>query len=180
SQDATNPTEKSLIQFRSNIVTHQYIFQSLYPKLANRQLNSNSSNKRRGAVLFTASGLAIITTPGSVVYSATKAYLGHLGECLATEAESFGIDVVSLYPGMVNSLFSKRGVNELPPFVEKINQNPNSVASLALSGIGRVTRVDSGFQAVTMRLITKVIDANIFIKILSKVGSKKKNESKKD
>ncbi|KAA6362898.1 MAG: hypothetical protein EZS28_041575, partial [Streblomastix strix] len=30
-EDATNPTEKSLIQFRSNIVTHQYIFQSLYP-----------------------------------------------------------------------------------------------------------------------------------------------------
>ncbi|KAA6398242.1 MAG: putative 17 beta-hydroxysteroid dehydrogenase type 3, partial [Streblomastix strix] len=80
--NAAQPTKKSLDQFNTNIVTHQHLFQVLYPRLVNRQLTA----KKRGAILFTSSGLGIITTPGSVVYSATKSYLGHLGECLASEA----------------------------------------------------------------------------------------------
>ncbi|KAA6358440.1 MAG: putative short-chain dehydrogenase [Streblomastix strix] len=86
--DVCNQTKRQLNQFHYNIVTHQHIFQALYPKLTTRQLNKG---KKRGAVLFTSSGLGIISTPGSVVYSATKAYMGHLGECLACEANLLGL-----------------------------------------------------------------------------------------
>ncbi|KAA6365504.1 MAG: hypothetical protein EZS28_038969, partial [Streblomastix strix] len=46
--------------------------------------------------------------------------------------------------------------------------NADSVAYLALSSIGRITRVDSGFQSIFLRLAMKVIDANIIIKIIRK------------
>ncbi|KAA6392157.1 MAG: putative 17 beta-hydroxysteroid dehydrogenase type 3 [Streblomastix strix] len=174
----TNPTEKSLIMFRSNIVTHQYLFQQLYPKLANRQL---SDSKRRGAVLFTSSGLAIFVSPGAVLYAATKAYMGHFGECLATEAEQFGIDVISIYPGMVNTRLGKREQEmKIPPLLEKLMQSADFVANLALSGLGRVTRVDCGFSGIIARIITKVIDNNLFIKIIQIASSGKKKEKKND
>ncbi|KAA6380571.1 MAG: putative 17 beta-hydroxysteroid dehydrogenase type 3, partial [Streblomastix strix] len=157
---AASPTENTLLQFRSNIITHQYLFQALYPKLANRQMNGI----RRGAVLFTSSVGAYFGAPGAIVYSATKAYLGHLGECLATEAEYFGIDVLSLYPAGVNSGFAERIKNvKFPKAVEKYGQKPDNVADLALRGLGRVTRVDSGFQAIIIRIVTKLIDANVMI-----------------
>ncbi|KAA6377512.1 MAG: hypothetical protein EZS28_026962, partial [Streblomastix strix] len=107
----------------------------------------------------------------SHVYGATKEYLGHLGECLATEAEYYGIDVVSLYPGFVNTRFLGRINNvQMPSWLEKINQNPDEPINLALSGLGRITRVDSGFQSVLFRLFTKIVDANIFIKITAKLA----------
>ncbi|KAA6397428.1 MAG: putative 17 beta-hydroxysteroid dehydrogenase type 3, partial [Streblomastix strix] len=86
---AANPSENTLRQFRTNIVAHQYLFQALYPKLASRIIGHNQQQGaiRRGGVLFTASLAGFIYPPGSHVYGATKEYLGHLGECLATEAE---------------------------------------------------------------------------------------------
>ncbi|KAA6368136.1 MAG: hypothetical protein EZS28_036337 [Streblomastix strix] len=42
----------------------------------------------RGGVLFTASLDVFIYPPGSHVYGATKEYLGHQGQCLASEEES--------------------------------------------------------------------------------------------
>lgn len=48
---------------------------------------------RRGAVLFTSSIVSFIYPPAMIVYGATKAYLGHLGECLATEAECLIVDL---------------------------------------------------------------------------------------
>ncbi|KAA6353365.1 MAG: hypothetical protein EZS28_051108, partial [Streblomastix strix] len=108
---ASSPSEATLRQFRSNIVTHQYLFQELYPKLAARKTDAS----RRGGVLFTASVGAFIYPPVMAVYGATKVYLGHLGECLATEADSFGIDVVSLYPGGTATRFSDRITNVSMP-----------------------------------------------------------------
>ncbi|KAA6400855.1 MAG: putative short chain dehydrogenase [Streblomastix strix] len=175
----SSPTEKTLHMFQSNIVTHQYLFQELYPKLANRQ----TATKRRGGVLFTSSGLAFLISPGSVVYAATKAYMGHLGECLATEAESdYGIDVVSIYPGITNTRFFKREQEEakMPKMMEMMFQSPDQVAGYALSGLGRVTRVDSGFQGIFGRIVMKLIDANIFIKIVQKAGSLRKKNIKPD
>ncbi|KAA6359903.1 MAG: hypothetical protein EZS28_044570, partial [Streblomastix strix] len=51
----------------------------------------------------------------------------------------------------------------------KINQNPDAPVKLALTGLGRITRVDSGFQSVLFRLFTKIVDANIFIKMTAYV-----------
>ncbi|KAA6388922.1 MAG: putative 17 beta-hydroxysteroid dehydrogenase type 3 [Streblomastix strix] len=174
-EDASNPSDKYLKQIHCNIITHQYIFQQLYPRLANRQLND--SQKRRGAVLFTSSGLAIIPNPGESVYGATKAYMGHFGECLATEADAFGIDVVSVYPGVVKTRFTRDRTKELPKFLKKISINPDRVAHDAISGLGRVTRVDTGYMAITMRLITKVFDSYITIKFIQKITSGKKKEN---
>ncbi|KAA6370037.1 MAG: hypothetical protein EZS28_034436 [Streblomastix strix] len=147
----------------------------LYPRLVNRQLTA----KKRGAILFTSSGLGIITTPGSVVYSATKSYLGHLGECLASEAHQYAIDVVSIYPGTVNTRFSTRTSDEPPPpLLEKISQKSDTVAELALCGIGRATRIDSGFMAIIMRLVTRSIDANLFIRIMKAAAPKYEEDNK--
>ncbi|KAA6377996.1 MAG: hypothetical protein EZS28_026476, partial [Streblomastix strix] len=174
--NAAHPTETSHNIFQGNIVTHQYLFQVLYPKLAERQMRS----ERRGAVLFTSSDLSFHIIPGPV-HPATKAYIGHLGECLATEAEHFDIDVVSVYPGLTNTLFRKREMDiKLPPIVEKLMQNQEKVAGSALSGLDRVTRVDSEVQVLTFRIIMNLIDANIFIKIVSKIYSSVWKKNKND
>ncbi|KAA6379593.1 MAG: putative 17 beta-hydroxysteroid dehydrogenase type 3 [Streblomastix strix] len=177
-ENAAHPTEKSLIMLCSNIVTHQYIFQALYPKLASRKL---SDSQRRGAVLFSSSGLAIFASPIAVVYSATKAYMGHLGECLATEAEQFGVDVVSIYPGIVRTRFGKRDDDAKDlPIKENKMQNPDSVADRALSALGRVTRVDSGVAGIMARLMSKIVDANLFIKFQQKKNIKNEKDNKSD
>ncbi|KAA6372990.1 MAG: putative short-chain dehydrogenase [Streblomastix strix] len=166
-ESSASPTDNVLRQFHSNIVTHQYLFQKLYPKLANRKLSS----ERRGGVLFTASVAGVMQMPGASTYGATKAYLGHLGECLATEADFFGIDVVSIYPGGVNTRFGERIPQaKVSKSIQSISQSGDNVADLALSSLGRITRLDSGFQSIIVRLITKIIDANIMIFLIKKAA----------
>ncbi|KAA6393586.1 MAG: putative short-chain dehydrogenase [Streblomastix strix] len=167
---SSSPSANSLRQFRSNIVTHQYLFQTLYPQLAARRIDSEKEATKRGAVLFTASCAGFMQFPLMAVYGATKAYLGHLGECLATEADYYGIDVLSIYPGGVNTRFGERMNQKVSPMIEKVSQNGDNVADLALSSIGRVSRLDSGFQAVGLRIMTKIIDANLIIALMKKVA----------
>ncbi|KAA6380095.1 MAG: hypothetical protein EZS28_024379, partial [Streblomastix strix] len=69
----------------------------------------------------------------------------YLINCLCVE--EYAIDVVSIYPGTVNTRFSTRTSDEPPPpLLEKISQKSDTVAELALCGIGRATRIDSGFM----------------------------------
>ncbi|KAA6353596.1 MAG: hypothetical protein EZS28_050877, partial [Streblomastix strix] len=48
------------------------------------------------------------------------------------------------------------------------SQSAERVAGLALSGLGRFTRVDCGAQGIGSRIAVKLIDANIFIRIMQK------------
>jgi short-subunit dehydrogenase len=69
----------------TNIVTHQHLFNLLYPPLTKRPINPIT--QKRGAVLFTSSGLTFINPPSMSIYVATKAYMGAFGENLAAEAK---------------------------------------------------------------------------------------------
>ncbi|KAA6388385.1 MAG: putative 17 beta-hydroxysteroid dehydrogenase type 3 [Streblomastix strix] len=163
---AAQPSEDSMQQFRTNVISHQHLFHSLFPKLASRKVDLKSGYKR-GAMIFTSSVVTFVSPPGMAVYAATKSYLSGLAESLASEADVFGIDVVSIYPGGVNTRIGERlPTSKVPTSMKSINQSPDQVAALAVSAIGRFTHLDSGFQAIILRILSKFIDSNIFIQIL--------------
>lgn len=89
-QYASEPSEDSMLQFRINTVSHQYLFQTLYPKLASRKIDINNGSKK-GAILFTSSVASFIKPPGLAVYAATKSYFSELAGSLATEADGLFI-----------------------------------------------------------------------------------------
>lgn len=61
--------------------------------------------RRRGALINVASPSAFVPLRGNAVYSATKAYLIALSECLQLEVQDAGIKVQALCPGFTYSEF---------------------------------------------------------------------------
>ena len=61
--------------------------------------------KRAGQIINVSSGLGLRALPGISAYSATKFALNALTESLRLEVRSFGIDVICIFPGRVESCF---------------------------------------------------------------------------
>jgi short-subunit dehydrogenase len=57
----------------------------------------------RGCVVFTSSAAAVIPSPFSVQYAATKAFVSVFGASLAPEVRPHGIDVLVFHPSPVAS-----------------------------------------------------------------------------
>eukprot|EP00770_Monocercomonoides_exilis_P002402 MONOS_2386.1-p1 / transcript=MONOS_2386.1 / gene=MONOS_2386 / organism=Monocercomonoides_exilis_PA203 / gene_product=unspecified product / transcript_product=unspecified product / location=Mono_scaffold00049:43668-44654(+) / protein_length=267 / sequence_SO=supercontig / SO=protein_coding / is_pseudo=false len=164
----SRPNAKSLDLFHLNIVTHQHLFNALYPQLAKRPKQNNS--KFRGGVLITSSANAVFTAPFVASYSAAKAYQQHFAECLSLEAKVIGIDVVTVVPGGVATRFHI----DAPPTDIKLpaptnGQHPDAVASRALSSLGRFVECDSGLMPFGLRILAKIFDRNILLKIMMAV-----------
>lgn len=66
-----------------------------------------SERKQQGTLLHVSSVAAVITMPNFSVYSATKACLLHLSECLDFEWRPYGIRVLTLCPGHVTTRFQE-------------------------------------------------------------------------
>jgi uncharacterized protein len=96
--------------------------------------------QKRGGIVLLSSVVAFQGVPGSANYAATKAYVQSLAEGLQVELKPFNVDVLSVAPGPVATGFAKRaGLNlgRAP--------NPELIASVALTGLGKQTTIRPGF-----------------------------------
>jgi short-subunit dehydrogenase len=82
------------------------------------------SNQRSGNIVNISSLAGYVGFPASSVYNSTKFALEGLSESLAYEIEPYGITVVLIEPGVINSNFAKNII---------IPSNTQSISSYLLS-----------------------------------------------
>lgn len=90
-------------QLRVNVVAPTHLAKGLLPGMIRRG---------RGGILNVASTAAFQPGPRASVYYASKAYLLHLSEALAQEAEGSGVTVTALCPGPTPTEFAGRAGGE--------------------------------------------------------------------
>ncbi len=106
------------------------------------------------ALVNVSSGLAAMPIPSAGLYSATKAFVSILSECLWYEQKARGVYVLGLHPGPTATLFQRRaraGEHEPPaPLVD----TPDSVVEQAMAALRRRKRPTVIAGRPLLRLLT--------------------------
>jgi short-subunit dehydrogenase len=100
-------------------------------------------NHKRGGIILFGSLVGFQGAPRAANYAATKAYIQTLAEGLRVEMKPFGVDVLSVAPGPVNTGFATRAKMNLGSGAEK----PEVIAKGALTALGNRATVRPGFIA---------------------------------
>lgn len=95
----------------------------------------------RGKILNVASTAAFQAGPLMAVYYASKAYVLHFSEALATELEGSGITVTALCPGPTESEFQERAKMKASRLVQGQMMGAREVALAGARGMERGQRV---------------------------------------
>ena len=96
--------------------------------------------QKRGGIILLSSIVAFQGVPGSANYAATKAYVQSLAEGLALELKPFGVDVLAVAPGPVNTGFAKRaGMHMGKALAAK------DIAQVSLNALGKRTTTRPGW-----------------------------------
>lgn len=112
----------------------------LAPVMLSAGLLPGMLERGRGAVVITGSAAGRQPLPLHGVYSATKAFDLVLGESLAVELGSRGIDVLALEPGSTQTEFQ-----EVAGEIAHVGEPPERVVQLAFEALGRQPSVISGW-----------------------------------
>ncbi|OGR80659.1 MAG: hypothetical protein A3I11_05840 [Elusimicrobia bacterium RIFCSPLOWO2_02_FULL_39_32] len=93
------PLEQFRKNFEMNFFAPIALIQAVLPEM---------KEKRSGQVINVSSGVGLRALPGVASYSATKFALNGLTESLRLEVKGFGIDVILIFPGRVETKFHER------------------------------------------------------------------------
>jgi NADP-dependent 3-hydroxy acid dehydrogenase YdfG len=107
--------------FETNVVGLMAVTQAVFPAMADR---------RSGRIINVGSVVGILPTPFAAAYCASKTAVHMLSDVLRMEAAPFGIEVVVVQPGGVQSNIADSGSRELERF-----EAPGSRYRLAYEGI---------------------------------------------
>jgi len=102
--------------------------------------NKMKHQPKKGAIVLMSSMVAFQGVPNAAHYAATKAYVQSLGEALAIELKSEGVDVLNAAPGPVESGFSERADMRMG-----MSLKPEDVGVPIINAIGRHTTLLPGF-----------------------------------
>jgi len=127
--------------------------------------------KLRGCFVFTSSPTGFFPAPSNVLYASSKAFLIHFAQCLACEANNYGIDVLVSNMGPMNTAFysDTKNVPQIGTlnFFHKIQSTPVECADVLLSSIGRITVRDHSGYTIFNRILLRILDANCLIPIIA-------------
>lgn len=107
---AETPTADIERQFATNTFAPIRLIQHVVPTM---------QKQGSGTIVNIGSVSGIFTTPFSGVYCASKAALHTLSEVLRIELKPFGIDVVTVQPGAIQSSFGQTATRELEKILPK-------------------------------------------------------------
>ena len=111
------------------------------PSILTHHFAIKMSERKRGGIINIASLLAYVGVPYSAVYSATKAYELVKSESLWYELKQYGIDVLSLSPGLTKSEMTNGfDFSHMPMSLLK----PEKVVRAALKALGKKSQVIPG------------------------------------
>lgn len=126
------PLDHELQLLQVNIVALTELTKLLLPAMKERG---------RGRILNVASTAAFQAGPLMAVYYASKAYVLHFSEALATELEDSGVTVTALCPGPVQSEFQETAHMTASRVVQGQMMSAREVAEAGLKGMERGKRV---------------------------------------
>ena len=111
-------------------------------------------SRGRGGFMVIASTAGHVATPWMAGYGATKAFDLHLGEALAVELKSKGIDVLAVCPGSTESEFHELANVKVSAF-SGFHASAEALAEGALKALGRKPSWIHGFANRSSLFITK-------------------------
>lgn len=97
-------------------------------------------DQKKGGIILLSSMVGFQGVPYAAHYAATKAYVQSLGEALAVELKSLGVDVLAAAPGPVSTGFETRANMKMGQA-----QKPEAIAASILKALGRKGTVLPGF-----------------------------------
>jgi NAD(P)-dependent dehydrogenase (short-subunit alcohol dehydrogenase family) len=98
------PLERVQALFATNVVGVVAVVQAVFPHMASR---------RSGRIVNISSVVGVLPTPWAAPYCASKSAVHMLSEVLRMEVKPFGIDVVEVQPGAVQSSITESGSHDL-------------------------------------------------------------------
>jgi len=114
---------------RVNFLGSVYWTKALLPHMVER---------RRGWIVFMASVAGKIGVPDESAYVASKFAMVGLGEAIASELEDFGIHVLTVCPGAVDTdFFDAEALARMPPVAKKSMIPPERVVDATLAALAR-------------------------------------------
>jgi len=146
--------------FNCNAVSHLYLAHHFFNKMVKAQ--------KKGCIVFTSSLVAYFPTPANALYGCAKAALSQLASCLSIEGSAYGIDVMSVQAGPMQTRFTDNlvKIDMLKQFY-KVASTPDEVASVLFKSVGRISHRDHSSLNIFFRLLLKVLDSNWLISIIS-------------
>eukprot|EP01133_Synstelium_polycarpum_P016087 gene16087-19143_t len=151
-----SPIEKQLANLECNMMSHV--------KLTHHFLSRMIEKKLRGCITFTSSQSAFFPAPSCSTYGGSKAFLAEFAASLSVECYTYGIDVLCLMSGPIQTNFyDNQPKLSAFKFFHSISDTPDSAADVMLNGVGHLTWRDSSLFTIISRLVVKVIDMNLLV-----------------
>ncbi|MEM1048195.1 MAG: SDR family oxidoreductase [Pseudomonadota bacterium] len=129
-----------------------------------KPLAARMAERRRGGIILMSSIVAFQGVARAANYAATKAYVQVLAEGLREELRPFGVDVLAVAPGPVETGFGERADMQLGNA-----ENPRTVAIQSLKALGRRTTVRPGFLAKALEAALSPLPRFARVKIMARV-----------
>jgi short-subunit dehydrogenase len=98
------------------------------------------TQQKRGGIILFSSIVAFQGSPYAAHYAATKAYVQTLAEGIRVELKPFGVDVLAVAPGPVNTGFAARANMQM-----KVTLKPKDLVLPILKALGKQTTVFPGW-----------------------------------
>jgi short-subunit dehydrogenase len=117
--------------------------------------------QKRGGIIFFSSLVAFQGVAYSANYAATKAYIQSFAEALAIELKPFGIDVLAVAPGPVESGFGQRANMKMGMALK-----PSDLGVPILIALGKQTNVIPGLLSKILIYSLRTVPRRIKIKIM--------------
>lgn len=155
-----------LLEMDRDAMTRMLNLNCRAPLLLAREYGPAMQARRRGGIIFVSSVAGFTATPLWSLYSATKAFDLLLGEGLAAEIRSGGVDVLSLAPGTTRTEFlDVAGINDF------MSLEPEAVVRQALERLGRSDLVVTGWffrgGIFATRFLPRAVNRAVFGRLLS-------------
>lgn len=148
--------QKQLTNLECNMMSHVKITHHFLSLMVEKGL--------KGCITFTSSQSAFFPAPSCSSYGGGKAFLASFAASLAIECYTYGIDVLCLMSGPIQTNFyDNQPKLSFFKFFHAISDTPDSAADIMLNGVGRITWRDSSLFTIFSRLVVKMVDMNLLV-----------------
>ncbi len=137
----------------TNLLSHIAVCKAVLPNLI---------KQKSGTVVNILSAAGIIGLPVRTMYSATKFGLSGFGKALRSEVKQFGVNVLNIYPGYVQTNISKNAVTGQGDSFGKLDSN-------IAKGMTVEQCVDQILKAITLKR-TEMIIGGLDVQLLPYVA----------